>query len=870
MAFKKTTKKLVSVESPEALFNDLRGRRKIQGLLAHQADVLRRYVLEAQELPDVALQLPTGSGKTLVGLLLGEWRRQKNGERVLYLCPTNQLVHQVVKQAQDIYGIDALAFTGAKTAYKAPAKTAYQSADTIAVTSYSALFNTSPYFAENDLIILDDAHSAENYIGSAWSIHIQAREPKHKPLFAALTNVLRGILSPLSSHHLELPTAETRWDEDWVDSVPLPAFNPIIPELTGIFDTYANEAADILHPWSWIKNHLDACHIYIARGEILIRPLIPPTDTHRPFADAKQRVYMSATLGAGGDLERITGRRSINRLPVPATWETQGVGRRLFLLPSVSLDGGAVADLVTATINESKRAVILTTAGKRAQALGELIKERTGFEIFDARQIESSKTSFIQSNGAAAVIANRFDGIDFPGDECRMLVVDQLPRATNLQERFFATRMAARVLLDDRIMTRVVQGFGRCTRGNTDFAAVLVLGDSLFSYLIPKDKRSFFHPELQAELQFGIDQSRDLTTQGFIENLRIFFAQGKEWREAESEIVAIRQGMIQRELPGTKDLRAAVGHEVDYQMALWSSRFNDALDAAQSVLGELKDDALRGYRALWNYLAGNAVILAEYNSQRQKTNRAADYYAAARKGVVGIRWLADLGAFVPLPVSTDFVAPAPSSVAIVEALETELEKLGVMTNFKFDNAEQRILKGIFADKGEGFEEAQKDLGAHLGYEPGKDESDGSPDPWWQAGATFCLVFEDHAGADETGLLDVKKARQTATHINWIKDRVPLDPDAEIVTVLVTPVRRVKKAALPHLNTVLTWPLEDFREWAKDALSTIRELRKSFQAPGDLAWQAQAFDALRSSAITPPELRTRIEKANSAHKWEEVA
>jgi len=44
---------------------------------------MRRYAAEAVHLTDVALQLPTGSGKTLVGLLIAEWRRRKYGERVV-------------------------------------------------------------------------------------------------------------------------------------------------------------------------------------------------------------------------------------------------------------------------------------------------------------------------------------------------------------------------------------------------------------------------------------------------------------------------------------------------------------------------------------------------------------------------------------------------------------------------------------------------------------------------------------------------------------------------------------------------------------------------------------------------------------------
>ena len=100
MAFKKPNSKSAVPDSPDRLFIDL-SRRKHASLFDHQGQVLRSYASDAINNSDVAIQLPTGSGKTLVGLLLAEWRRRKFDEKVVFLCPTRQLVNQVVEEANN-------------------------------------------------------------------------------------------------------------------------------------------------------------------------------------------------------------------------------------------------------------------------------------------------------------------------------------------------------------------------------------------------------------------------------------------------------------------------------------------------------------------------------------------------------------------------------------------------------------------------------------------------------------------------------------------------------------------------------------------------------------------------------------------------
>ncbi len=58
---------------PESLFRDLKQRSsRIQYLWSHQADILRTWHQNYLTLKDVALELPTGTGKTLIGLLIAD------------------------------------------------------------------------------------------------------------------------------------------------------------------------------------------------------------------------------------------------------------------------------------------------------------------------------------------------------------------------------------------------------------------------------------------------------------------------------------------------------------------------------------------------------------------------------------------------------------------------------------------------------------------------------------------------------------------------------------------------------------------------------------------------------------------------------
>lgn len=861
MAFRKTGPKSAVPDSPDKLLLDL-PRRKIPDVLPHQREVMRAYAQLASDKPDVALQLPTGSGKTLVGLLIAEWRRRKNQERVVYLCPTNQLVNQAVEQAEEKYGLSVLSFTGAIRDYEPSAKTSYRDASQTAVTNISSLFNVNPFFHDADVIIVDDTHAAGGYVSDHWSVRVERGNAEHAALHSALCGVVKPMLDPTNFARLSGNWSSPA-DRSWVDKVPTPSFQKIRHEVTEILDAHVGSTR-LQYGWRMLREHLHACQLYLSSHEILIRPLIPPTWTHEPFDNAKQRIYMSATLGAGGDLERLLGRRGIYRLPIPEGWDRHGVGRRFFIFPEMSFDEEETKVLRRKMMSIAGRSLVLVPSEGLRQQIAQDIREQLNYAVFSASDIEESKKAFVAEPKAIAVVANRYDGIDFPGDECRLLFVEGLPKATNLQERFLMSRMGANILFNERVQSRVLQAIGRCTRSLEDYSAVIVSGGELPDYLADIHRRAFLHPELQAEIEFGAEQSKDMALRDIIENFETFLKNGREWEEVNEQIVALRKQASQQAFPAIDELSNVVTHEIGFQERLWQGDYEAALGCAERVLGGLIASELRGYRALWYYLAGSVAWLGAEAGVTGLANKARTLFAQAKSTATDIPWLVAIARYQAEEQQTT-TSNDSGLMEQIERVEAVLAQLGTIHDRRFALREKEILDGLNDEAR--FEQAHKLLGELLGFDSRKVETEGAPDPFWIASG-LCIVFEDHVGA-KNDTVSLAKARQVSSHPVWIRENVDACNEAVIVPVLVTPAAKVKQGAVPHLNNVALWHVDEFKAWAQAAITVVRKLRQGFTEPGDLAWRAEAAVAFQQNCIDGKGLTAKLLAQPAKNKLQSV-
>lgn len=817
--FKTSAAPSTSYPDAEALFRDLKNRdARIQHLWSHQADIIRSYHDNANTV-DIALELPTGAGKTLVGLLIGEWRRLSNNQRVVYLCPTKQLAYQVGEKA-DEYGIKVHVLVGPQNQYPAGHYSDYASATAIAITTYSGLFNTNPRIDNPQTIVFDDAHAGENYIGKMWSLLISRFDNKALydqvvDLFAA--DIPEYLLSTLKDDNPSPHQKQT------VDLLPGTRFSQKLRPFTDLLDA-STQGNDLDYPWQLIRHKLNACYAFFAWSEILIRPWVAPTLTHTPFANAVQRIYMSATLGASGELERIIGVPSIRRVPVPQGWDKQSTGRRLFVFPDRSFSSTAYEPWLTEIIGSKERTLVLTPHNLALRSFKDNMGQfGLGHQILGSQDVEESLEPFTGATKTVLALTNRYDGIDLPGDTCRVLIVFGLPTAVHLQERFLWSKLGLTSVLKDRIRTRITQAVGRCTRNSTDYATVIMVGENLFDFCINRENRSDLHPELRAEMEFGIDNSDQKKIDDLTELIELFLSRDSSWKAAEADI-AKRRDETAAVVPAFVSVFRGVVHlEVGYQYDLWKEDYNSALVKATTIIDRLSGDEVAGYRALWNYFAGcSAHQLALITKDKNLVQTSSDRFYRASQAVRSVSWFARLAHELGSR-PTDEARSNYLSLLAGEFLDNYLMNLGTV-GAKFDKSMAEygsLIRDSAADK---FDRGLTELGKMLGFDSEKPEGAGTPDSTWRIAGGYVLLFESKSDESPQGRISITTCRQSQGHQQWVRARPFFTQNAKLLTIIITPRDIIDKDALPHAENLFYVHIDIIREIFRDVEGLLRLIR----------------------------------------------
>ena len=848
MPFQAVRQQAPPAESPEAHYRDLpRGPGAVPGLWVHQGDLLRIYARDHLETPDLALELPTGTGKTLPGLILLDWVRRMRRVRVVYACPTVQLTRQVAGVAED-EGVPCALLTRSHQFWNRNDQRSYEAAEAVAIVTYSTIFNSSPKLEVADVLLFDDSHAGEQYVSEQYSITIKRQEEPET--YVDLLDVVKPALNGMFVKRLQ-------------DDIPDPAVHEEVqlvfplrqPDMLDKLDAVlAQLSTPQSFRYTMVRPVLESCHVLCSYNSIVVRPLLPATSRNRLFREARQRLYLSATLGGGGELERAFGRQGIERLAFPEDSSPPRSGRRFFVFTDMA--DGHPDKLMDAIVEAAGKALCLTPTNEQAiQYATRLAKP--DWPVFTVEHVQDGMEPFADEPHAVCGLANRYDGLDLPGNHCRCVVLVGTPDQNSLQERYLSSKMRANTALAERVRTRIVQGAGRCTRGPDDWALVVVSGSELTNYLTRPETLEALEPELQAEVRFGIESSRGVSHADVLENVTVFLKQKKAWRtEAEPHLQIMRKDAARVPPPGTESLAATADKEVEACSLAADGQWADASIVAQDVATNfgVGGDHTRGYRAFWLYLSGLWLDQAgeEADSPTQRTaarsllEQAAD---AAKPGT----WTRDLA---PLPgLSREELSPADSIA--VKKLAADVRD-GINKN-KHRKSVKKMLKGLNATDHSLYEPALTELGLLLGADAFKPPGAGRCDSAWCFGNEIWFAIEAKSEQQPGGTVSHEHIRQVNGHLRLLTaDRAQSSPPDSSVALIISPRSTVhtdgETVAEPEVHLV---DPSTVLQLATDVSNAWERLLASSAGLKGASLRALVEDIWTSYGLLPSRVRDRL-------------
>jgi hypothetical protein len=580
---------------------------RITELWGWQADVLEQY---ASVGGDVAVELPTGTGKTLVGLLAGENFRESTGAPVAYLAGNKQLAQQIERQARDL-GFAVVRFQGNKDYWDQRDVRSYNFGQSIGVMNYWNYFNSSPGVEPAGMLVLDDVHLLEGPLRDLFTVSLGKDEE-------VCQQVLGAIVSRCPYYTLA---------EDLVNGVE-PMRPPemlvfgdsadLADEVRGLLDARLVHGSEAWWAWQRIRSRLETCCWLVSVRGVSFTPYIPPTQTLRHFEQPARRLYLSATVGSVDDLQRRLGTPPLVKL-TSTVQPRQGDRMIVMRNDSESLGVDDLIGELKPFLERYPKALWLCARRQTAKAL-EFTLIFSGLRGH-VRRLEGDNGAdepFAAEEAGHLVVAGRYDGMDFPGDTCRVEVIPEVPVATSDLEEFVSAYLRDAPFAEARFAQRVAQALGRCNRLQDDRAVYILTDPEFVGRFSQRRSLDALPSDVRDDVYAGLERS----DRGFSVCLD----------EADRFLAGYEIDVAQAPPPRPAQTAPSTGREeVAGMLALWREDYWRSAKLFDSVATALSE--AREHRAFW--LAMRALTLqlaAGYGDKAADTESKAALRAAATAG----------------------------------------------------------------------------------------------------------------------------------------------------------------------------------------------------------------------------------------------
>lgn len=767
-----------NIIEPREIFLSLTNKSpKYNGYLRDvQTEVLELWYQNRNK-KDNIIKMNTGSGKTVVGLLLLKSCINENKGKCVYVVPDNYLVEQVIKEANDLginvtKDIDNINFISGKA---------------ILVINIHKLINGKSVFGINgkidiDSILIDDVHSCLEIAETKSMISIN-RE-KYTKLYQDILDMFYDSLKQQNESNLI-----NIKDRDYASSpmlVPFWDFNNKITELLNKFKDYKQEDIFKFNA-PMIIDMLELCDCCISYDCIEISMRNLPIYKISSFENANRRIFMSATLEDDSILIRdFDIDPNINNVICPKN--ATDIGDRLIITPQ-AINPNITDEEIKYQLKElSKhyRIVVIVPSCRRA-----IYWKDVADRIFNNDNINSINNY----NLGLDILINRYDGIDLKDDKCRVIVIDGLPNASTNYDQIKESMLSSSDDILREKVQKIEQGMGRGVRSNEDFCGIIIMGSKMPKILYDKQTRKYFSVATLKQIELSemiVESMERKDIKEFFEVLQLCLNRNEEWTRISRSVVS--------ELKYKNKLNIQ-NREVKFRRAcneLLAKNYNSAIKILEEYINEEKNEVLKGYAQM---------ILAKYINLINP-NRAQEVLLSAKK----------LNKNIIAPINGIRYQKTDMYNEQAKELQNFIKNNNIKPNEYLIMINDILSNLNFESSHNEFEESIRLLGKYIGLfseRPEKEYNNGGPDNLWGMGDNLYYVIECKNESNSTEI-SKRDCGQLHNSKSWFYKEY--GSKFKCIPIIIHRNNKFEKSASPE---------EDFRILDKDNLDLLKENVQKF-------------------------------------------
>ena len=780
--------KINNIINPREIFMSL-PNRKYDYPRDVQTEVWTQW-MEKREEKDMIIKMNTGSGKTIVGLIILMSCIREDKKPAMYVVPNKFLMKQVIKEAESL-GIPVTENSD---------DVGFITGEKILITNIYKLVNGKTVFGKrsngNNLkigsILIDDVHACINDIESQYTIEIANGEDTYTRIYKMFEE---DIKQQYPNRVIDINNG-------------IPGVNILVPywawqeKSTEIYKIIIedNENTDVQMKLPLFRDYFHLCNCVISTEKIEISPKSININEIEGFKRAERRIYMSATIVAIDSLISKCGIKNYPKNVIKPQY-SDDMGERFIIFPQI-INKEITDDEIKYKLKKMSKqhnVVVITPSDIRRKYW-----EDVADISVDKYNLEEVVENLKNSHLGLIVMSNKYEGIDLPNKACEILVTDGIPNSKRKYDEVEQQIIGNSDKILNKKIQLIEQGMGRGVRSSGDYCAVVLMGQGLVSTLYAEGYMEKMSNITKNQIKLSDQIAKQLANKPIDEifdSLEYCLQRDPDWIATSKSILSqieykdeVEESNIENTLTECFELAK---HE----------QYNECTKMLEELINRQEDNEIKGYLKMqlaeyYNFIdrsASQEILKSAYNLNSKVT-----------KPISGINFKKD---------TNKINKQVENIINFIQRNKEDFNNIIIKLN--------AILSNLVFVEGTSklFEKAIKDVGEFIGIESERPEEETGigPDDLYWIGKEYAMIIECKNEVKKENNICKHDCNQLNGSYEWYNSKYE-KTGIEGIPIMIHPSNIYNRECTPNKKTRIITEVELNR--LKDNINKfIKELSK---------------------------------------------